>query len=205
MDLDLTPPELPWPQAGDKLFTSEADWWHNACLSFATDKWGLYAIGYKDAADIIVERIINTRQGMDFLVFPVTFLYRHYLELRLKELIIHGRQLLDGPNKFPHGHRIDFLWQSCRLILEQVWPDGSTTDLDAVGACIAEFCAIDQQSMSFRYPVTKDGAPILPDLRHVNLRNLRDVVNRLSGLLEGSSDGIAAYLDDKRSGQSYYQ
>ena len=204
MDMEITPPELPWPQTGDKLFTRESDWWHNACLGFASDKWSLYAIGYKDAADIIVERVIDTRHGMDLLVFPVTYLYRHYLELRLKELIIHGRQLLDGPDELPHGHRIDVLWELCRPILEKVWPDGATTDLDAVGACITEFYTFDQQSMSFRYPVTKDGTPSLPDLRHVNLRNLRDVVNRLSGLLEGSSNGISAYLDDKRSGESYY-
>jgi|SRR6266853_4975756 len=204
MDLDLTPPELPWPQTGDKLFISDTDWWHNACLSFARDKWDLYATGYKDAADIIVNRIIETRQGMDFLVYPVAFLYRHYLELRLKELIIHGQQLLNLTDEFKHVHRIDQLWQSCRRILEEVWPDGSATDLDAVGVCIAEFCAFDQQSMSFRYPETKDGNPTLPDLRHVNLRNLRDVVNRISGLLEGSSSGISAYLDDLPSPESYY-
>jgi hypothetical protein len=65
--------------------------------------------------------------------------------------------------------------------------------------CIRQFGQTDPQSMSFRYPVTKDGQPTLPNLRHINIRNLREVMARISSLLDGASMGISVYLDDKRS------
>jgi hypothetical protein len=41
MDIGKLIPERPWPITGDKLFATDSDdWWHNACLGFASDKWG---------------------------------------------------------------------------------------------------------------------------------------------------------------------
>ena len=40
------------PSAEDKFFLSAEDWWNNACLNFLQNGWNLYAIGYKEAADI---------------------------------------------------------------------------------------------------------------------------------------------------------
>lgn len=199
-EISVPPP----PNPGDKLFISDTDWWHNACLGFGSNKWDMYATGYKDAADIVVNHIVETRQGMDFLVYPVAFLYRHYIELRLKELLTEGQQLLDETYDLMGGHDIDALWCKCRQILEKVWPNGSKTELGDVGALIAEFRQFDKTSQSFRYPVLNDGSPTLPDLQHVNLRHLKDVTGSLALLLDGASSGIAAYLQDKHSIESDY-
>ncbi len=197
--------EMPWPIAGDKLFAPDTDWWHNACLNFASNKWDAYATGYKEAADIIVERVVDTHRGMDTLIYPVAFLYRHYLELRLKELIISGQELVDAPADLKHVHRIDILWSSTRQLLERIWPTGSKTDLGVVGECINEFCQLDLQSMSFRYPVTKDGKPSLPAVKHINLRHLAEVMGRIASLLDSASIGISAYLDEKHTAGDNYQ
>ena len=53
---------------------------------FAPD-WDSYATGYKEAADAIMERIIADPAWIDTYLYPVMFLYRHYLELRMKEII----------------------------------------------------------------------------------------------------------------------
>jgi hypothetical protein len=204
MKVEAPLPEVPWPVTGDKVFTTDTDWWHNACLGFGGNKWDLYATGYKEAADIIVDQVVETGLGMDTLIYPVAFLYRHYLELRLKEIIIHGQQLLDRSSGIQHLHRIDVLWFSCRHILEEIWPEGSNSDLDAVEACIIEFCQVDQQSTSFRYPITKDGSPTLPSVEHINLRHLKSVLGRIASLLEGSSMAISVYLDEKNSHEEYY-
>ncbi len=45
------------PSAEDKLFTTAEDWWNNACLNFSGGGWSAYAIGYKDAADILVATV----------------------------------------------------------------------------------------------------------------------------------------------------
>jgi len=187
---------IPWPQKGDQLFKADVDWWHNACLNRFHDNWSLYADGYKRAGDLLVEYIKDARSDQDFLVYPIVFLYRQYLELRLKELIRDGNQLLDVPQEFPKHHKIDKLWGQCRRILEQVWPEGPTEDLDAVEECIRQFSEKDPSSIAFRYPTDKDGNPSLPDLRYINLRNLSEVMARIGSLLDGSSDGISAYLQN---------
>ena len=202
MDEENSTLKNPWPADGDKLFAAGSDWRNNACLGFVRDKWDLYATGYKDAADIIVDRLVETGEGADLLVYPVAFLYRHYLELRLKELIIHGQELLDVSKDFRHIHRIDVLWSSCRDLLQQIYPGSPRTELDAVEACIAELCLIDRQSISFRYPATKDGNQTLPSVEHINLRHLRDVMSGIASLLDGASMGVSAYLDEKRSGEA---
>src|SRR5207245_1195494 len=104
---DNTEKPMPWPRAGDVLFHSGDDWWHNACLNYGGNSWELYASGYKDAADILSERVFETRRHADFLIYPITFLYRHYLELRLKEMIVAGQALLDQTPDLNHVHKID--------------------------------------------------------------------------------------------------
>jgi hypothetical protein len=137
-------------------------------------------------------------------IYPIAFLYRHYLELRLKELITAGQQFLDQPPDLQHVHRLDRLWTSCQSVLRKVWPQGSKADLEVVEACINELCRIDADSMSFRYPVLKDGKPTLAGMGRVSIRNLRDVIERISSLLEGSSISISEYLDAKRSMERDY-
>lgn len=196
---------IPWPRKGDELFKSDEDWWHNACLNYLDDNWGLYEHGYKRAGDLLVEHIKDVRLEQDSLVFPIVFLYRQYIELKLKELIRSGNQLLDTPEDFPKHHKLDQLWKQCRRILEKVEPVCPKQDLDAVEECIQQFSEKDPTSMAFRYPTGKDDKPSLPGLRHINLRNLSEVVARIAGLLTGASDCIAAYLDIKREMEAEYR
>jgi hypothetical protein len=189
---------IPWPRKGDHLFKGDDDWWHNACLNFLPDQWGIYADGYKLAGDILVEHVKNARRNQDILVFPIVFLYRQYIELRVKEIIRDGNQLLRIPESFPKHHKINELWRECRRILESFWPKGPTDDLDAVEECIQQFSQKDPSSMAFRYPTDKQGNRSLPDLRHINLRNLSDVIDRIASLLDGASMGLSYYLEQKQ-------
>ena len=59
--------------------------------------------------------------------------------------------------------------------------------------------------MSFRYPVDKDGTPSLPEeLRHINIRNLGEVMQRLGSLLDGCDTGISEMLSCKEEFERYY-
>ena len=71
-----------------KLSISNDVWWHNACLNFASmnNKWNLYAEGYKQAGDLLVKHVMDTQSEQDILVYPIFFLYRHYIELRSKDI-----------------------------------------------------------------------------------------------------------------------
>lgn len=83
----------------EPLFTSKAfpnkEWYLNAQLHVTPDKWDTYAEGYKSAGDIAVQYVVENNWYQDFLVYPIVFLYRHYLELRLKELYFVSSRLLD--------------------------------------------------------------------------------------------------------------
>jgi hypothetical protein len=202
MDL-ATPQELPSPE--DRLFTSQEDWWNNACLNWCHDGWGLYASGYKDAADFLVQRAEEMNFGQDTLVYPVIFLYRQYLELEIKDLIRQARRLQDFHGDFPKHHHIGNLWVECHKLLSQISPGDPVAELNEIGRLIAEFSAIDPTSMAFRYPQDKKGNPSLPGIREINLRNVREVIGKISVILMGASAQIGEYLCIKHDLKSEFR
>ena len=192
---------IPWPEKGDDLFNGDGHRWEFACLNFTPYEWDLYAQGYKLAADLLVQHVKRTGEDQDTLVYPIVFLYRQYLELRLKELIKEGTQLVGTPDGLSKTHNIDKLWAQCRTIIEKVWPEGPSGDLDAVKNCIHQFSEKDPCSTAFRYPRDTDGRRSLPDLRPINLLHLSTVMDGLSSLLEGLSTAIYENLEAKREGE----
>jgi hypothetical protein len=187
--------ELPWPRFGDRLFGPDKDWYHNACLNFTFDSWDLYTSGYLEAAQLLVDATSNKRGSLDTMIYPMAFLYRHYLELRLKSIIVEGGELLGGRGKRPSHHNLDLLWKTARRIIEEIYSKESKEPIWAVEECIEQFCALDLQSFAFRYPVDKSGNRNLKEVSLLNVRQFGEVMNRISSFLESVSCGISAYLD----------
>ncbi len=203
VDFSSVPDKQPWPQKGDQLFTSGDDWWHNACLNYGSDDWELYIVGYKKAGDALVEHVGEVRHGQDYFVFPIIFVYRQYLELRIKKLIRDSKNLLAEPPQFAKTHDLSALWIECRPLLEKLEPKAETDDLDAVGEAIQQFCELDPSSEAFRYPVTRKDTPSLPsDLRYINLRILSEVMDKMSSFLEAAEMMVLVYLDHKHDMES---
>jgi hypothetical protein len=195
----LTEYDLAWPVPGDRLFQPSDCCQDNACIDFRCNRWDLYATGFKLLADIGAKRVLENRQGIDTLVYPIIFTYRHYLELRIKEVIVAGQELLNEHPNLKHVHRLDELWKCCRTILEQVWPGGPKQDFELVEDCIAQFCEADPHSMSFRYPFEKDGNPTLEGFSHIGIRNFYEVMQRVGNFFDTASFGISAYIQQKDS------
>jgi hypothetical protein len=182
-----------------KLFKGADDWHLNAVLDYDHKPWFLYADGFKEAADRLVISMIDNRSSLDYLVYPIVFLYRHHLELRLKEIIINGNMLLDQPHNIPKTHPLDALWQKARLILLKVWSNGSEKDLMQVDTVIREFSDVDPSSEAFRYPIDKktENYLIPRDLTHINVRHLQKEMKDPCELLDSANDGIREYLENK--------
>lgn len=86
---------------------------------------------------------------------------------------------------------------TARPLLLRVEP-GDKQDLKSVEQCILRFAEVDPTSEAFRYPVTREGGPSLPeDLFNINLRQVRDVVERMSGFFDAVATQLSAYLDYK--------
>jgi hypothetical protein len=196
--------KIPRQRKGHVLFKSNSDWWHNACLNFNGIDVNAYAIGYKQAADFLVERIGQERRYQDTLVYPIAFLYRQYLELRLKHLMGIGSVFLEiprGEKNLHHG--ISKLWERCRSILEKIEPGENEVDFDDIEKQVAEFARIDPSSTAFRYPTDKEGKPSLEGLTHINLRNLSQAVGKIAAFLDGAAQGIEVLLQDKYEMESW--
>lgn len=191
----------------EPIFTSDVDWQCNACLNWSNDALELYVIGYKEAADKLVQNIIENVRHQDSLVFPVCFLYRHYIELRLKELIKSGRRLLDEPGTFPQHHNILHLWETAANIIRKVSngkiepPDFLTLPSHVVN----EFSKIDPDSSAFRFPNDKHGANPLDGLTHINLRRVAQYVGAFANAMDAASTGISVYLDQKNEFMKEYR
>ncbi|MEP1141689.1 MAG: hypothetical protein ABJH44_15835, partial [Balneola sp.] len=85
---------LPWPNKDDDLLELGDDWKNNATLNYSSDELNIYSEGYKQAGDILSKRLQKNRNGLDFLVYPLIFLYRHHIELELKIIVKEGSYLL---------------------------------------------------------------------------------------------------------------
>ena len=186
----MTNESTPWPRKGEQLFKSDIDWMNNACLCYGEN---LYAAGYKQAADLLVKYVLEKHIDQDTLVYPIVFLYRHYIELQLKEIISLGKGL-DLDIKVEKDHELKSLWLESRQIIAEVWPEDSNNDIKAVQEIIHQFSACDPGSTAFRYPTTKKGKPSLTDLEQINLRNLGDIMAGIGSFFDGTINGISAYI-----------
>jgi len=195
LNLDLEFKSPPWPKPGDKLFVSGFGSKVAFLGGFGTT-FGRYAIGYKEAADALIDRAVEKDYSADMQFYPIAFLYRQYLELRLKQLLITGGYVVHEESKLTHGHDLRKPWKTVREMLESIWPDTYADEMNALGLCIEEFNSLDSNSMSFRYPEDKNGKPTLLGLDRVDLIDLRNVMERISAMLDASNDAIVDILNN---------
>ncbi len=177
------------PKKNDKFFKSDHNWWHDACVGLQEHGWDAYAEGFKMAADIIVKNYEDFDKN--FLVFPIVFLYRQYLELRLKEIIIIGYSSLNKDKKIHFNHDILILWYEVRKIIMELWPDQSEYELEAIDGLIKEFSRADPASYCFRYPEDKNRKTFHYDIMLINLENLSEVIEKIANIIDGASIGIS--------------
>ena len=188
--------------AEEPLFGSDRDWWHNACVNWTSYRWDAYASGYKEAADLLVERLSDSHGTLDTVVYPLLFLYRQYLELRLKDLVRGGRRLLDRDAPKKLDHRLLPLWRELRSMVEQLWPKEDSKPLDEIEEYLSQFSEVDPESFAFRYPESKKGDPAFQGLTHINIRRVGEIMNGISKLLEGVGCALSEYLQHKADMES---
>ena len=150
--------------------------------------------GYKQAADLMVDKATTDSSTRDFLVFPIIFNYRQFLELSLKyQLAIYGPSVGISPNW--DSHNLDTLWSEFLALLEEYrTPDPDEAD-PIVGKIILEFAKIDPRSYSYRYPVDRKGKPIPVGYKDLDLRNLADVMHAVDSYFTGCDGYLGSLLD----------
>ena len=201
---DLAPAR---PERGVKLFSSAGVWEQNAIVDAEDLNWDI-CVGYRKAAETIVDSFIERRAKFNdyssfhsSLAFPVIFLYRHYLELRLKELFIGYGHVIGEPTKV-QGHKLTSLWKKLRNRAAKAFTESVpevVEDMDVLEEIIREFSGIDPNSESFRYPVDNQSEVMFPPFE-VDLLRLKATMNWVSYLLDGWSVGVYESFVANREG-----
>jgi hypothetical protein len=196
MDFDFTsvPIRKP-PKRGVTLLGPGKPSVMNACLHFSHDMTTGYVEGYRKAAERLIERVEQTHEEQDYLVYPILFLYRHHIELRLKQLLelLHRLGIRTRPARAVHD--LWHLWSECQPDLESLTGKEEDEWFTSVGHCIKQLADIDPMSDAFRYPKRRDGSKSVASLTHINLATLRETMDSILDWL----DGAACILSDYRS------
>ena len=118
------------------------------------NSWCIYAAGFKHATEILIESVKSTYE-INTVVFPILFLYRHYIELSLKEVIGYGNYLDEQSKALRDGHDLKSLWTEARACIGKHVCDVHKAELDYVEKLILDIHMIDPTSQGSRYPVVK--------------------------------------------------
>lgn len=135
-----------------------------------SDDWTVRANwedAYYRAAHAIVTSVAEGRYPTAVEGVAGLFLFRHYLELALKYIILHSRWLKDSETRataeeiaeVKKTHSLKTLWQRVKTeafpkITDDAWKDW---DVEFVDACVLEFDTVDPGGERFRYHARRFG------------------------------------------------
>ena len=193
-------------------FEAQADSEHNACVTnyiqFSELGWS-----YARSGDDLVAAMLHDRSKLDVHVYAVCFLYRHALELCLKDVVWKSHYALTGERRYAEQdlkelgkHKLTGLWtpavRNAEKLLGEHFPL-DTKQREAVRMLLDQFEQHDPESYSFRYPILKKKQKgkerrTHPKLRHVNVSDLRESIRQVLGWLEDVS-GMIQYHVEQRS------
>lgn len=200
--------EHPWPQKGAKLFIEGGNYnefshfgWGNTPQEFAG-----YIHGYKEAADMLITQAISSKyiSKLDTWVFPILFLYRQYLELQMKDMVLHyGEMKTEGKKAFlkDSSHSLIKIWLELKPVLENIASDNKEkNDVEIVESYIQQLHDRDPNSVVFRYPIGMDLKKALDKEHRINLKNLSLRMQEL----ENFFNGVDGALSERKGNESYF-
>jgi hypothetical protein len=195
-------PDLP------PLIDFAEDWWYNACLNWSHATWMLYVVGYRQAAEKLVG--VAGECTIDTIIFPIAFLYRHYIELQLKRIIVLAHHLEGTTSDILGSHKIDELWTEARTAVAQTSMEIPDDKFPRITEVIGEFAVVDSSGEGFRYPEDVWGKATLQNISHANIKNLGDRMKEVTDVLELLAEmlyvciDVNAEMDEKRRRTSGY-
>lgn len=159
------------------------------------DMYG-YVEGYRRAASAIYQSAVETHASPEYMLFPLAFAWRHYVEIALKDIIAASRELAGEEWGFPRGHNLLDLWRVARSLLGRIG-DPTAPELANVENNLREFDRIDQRGDGFRYPLDREGT--LPTLQNapdnVNLRLLHEAMDAVATFFSCARAELSHRLD----------
>ncbi|HUS11985.1 MAG TPA: hypothetical protein VMZ30_16085 [Pyrinomonadaceae bacterium] len=161
-------------------------------------RWSIYADGYRRAADALVDRVEGEAPDDAFLL-PIVFLYRHFVELTLKDLLLRLVSLCDiviDPKQIT-THKLMPLWKLVRAHLNCIRPEMHDEEIvPALDKLITELSGLDPDSMHFRYAADREFANmVLP--RSLSMEHLRSTMEKIYNGFAYIEEGIDMEWDNR--------
>jgi len=185
------------PRKGDLLVRNDdhlANPRSNACLN---PTWGDadhgYTEGYRRGARLLVQHIVETQRDQDYLAYPIIFLYRHHIELALKNIIRRASRLIERPlkkweEKHLCEHHLDSLWKDLKQIFNTIketgWGKPDAAVIEGIDDYIDQLCELDPDSFHLRYPRSKKDVPYLHPNLIINLQHFAEMLESLADCLD---------------------
>ncbi|WP_417382174.1 hypothetical protein [Gimesia sp.] len=170
----------------------------NACLNYMHDMSYGYSEGYRLAAELLINHVESENQNHDTLVYPICFLYRHALELQIKNIIRIGRKLLDKQGGHPSHHKLSDLWPLAKGLLREAEPNQpDPPEFSRIDKFIKQFADVDYDAQEFRYPTKVKGRKSLEGITHISLTTLRANIEPLASFLWGCEAWLSEMLQFK--------
>lgn len=195
--------QYPRPESDINLFSRSGNRQREVIIGGEDNDWDSYCTGYWRAGNALVNHIIqkdDNSQRRDYSrycesqAYPTIFLYRHYLELRLKELILAYGGNLSG---ISNEHSLLNLWKELRK-QDDVHPEAlspeTLKDLETAEKIITQFDDIDKKSQVFRYPIDKKARVTVSPIQ-IDMVRVKEMLGWLGQFLDGWSVGV---YEDKR-------
>jgi hypothetical protein len=199
-----------WPQKGDNPFLVKArepnspTWaaldWLAAPLKISDS---FLARAFKEAGDKIIKDLArsNTREHGEKFFHPIAFLYRHSLELKMKEVVRLGIELELIPcdekaSAILKDHNLHQLWNLAKKAIKAFWPKGPEDEINNAEKIILAFHEIDSAGQALRYTKDNSGKSYLDNLpESVHLTHVRDVFEAIFNFLNGCELGLSDAID----------
>jgi hypothetical protein len=192
----MSPPKFKWPKAGNKAFGTIASPIRPPQLAaFVERSDAVYTLGFRLAADAVIEYARQENTQPDLIFIPAAYLYRHYLELMLKDLVRLGVRvgMLDLTDERLTKHNLLKLWSSTKKLIKAYWPTSPPDDMKAAEQVVFEFHRLDKNGQAFRYANDLEGNASLPTVPEwIDLDALQSTMNGVANFLEACEAGIDA-------------
>jgi hypothetical protein len=169
----------------------------NVCLEKSFE---VYRCGYKRAAEVLSKKILSLKpennKNYQSMIFPLLYVYRHYFEITLKDLIRKCYLFNDfTAPETSFNHDLNDLWSkklkpAVKKIEDSFEEHEETKE---IAEAFKNFTSFDKNGEGFRFPLRKDGRQSLAGLNLLDLKHFCKTASKISFLLERLESEIHFY------------
>ncbi len=168
-----------------------------------------YAAGYYNSgmilADVLLDdnrysqlsslmegfRIESIKLEEEYNIYPVMFLFRHYLELIIKAMYVYfdinNKKYYDMKVNLLSNHRLSEIWPGLKQKLMEEESDYYGEDsyyfVETLDGIVKKFILIDNDSYRFRYPIDKNNDLYFKRDKEYNLEKIRNDIREFDEII----------------------